>query len=298
MHRKFSVRRSKTMKKRWKDPEYRNKVLENRSEGLKASWTDKRKRKHGKAHSKTMLALWADPVFRKRMEKKRKQQVTPRTVRHMSKGMKKKWADPKYYKKMCKVRKDQVTPEIIKANSKRITKLWADTEYKKFWVKAIHNKTWRKAIAKSNREHKTGVPAWNKGLNKDTHPSLMSASKKLTGRMPDYNKYKSWYPDDKHKEIEMRSSWEVKFALWLDEGGIKWEYEPRWFNVGSGKWRGTSYTPDFWLVEQNEYVELKGRFTKENKRKMNKFFEIYPDVKLFMFFGKHLAKVLQFKKAA
>jgi hypothetical protein len=123
---------------------------------------------------------------------------------------------------------------------------------------------------------------------------ITKSLKKLIGRLPQYNKYKSWYPSKYDKQIEMRSGWEVAFALWLDQGEVEWIYEPRWFNVGKGRWKGVSYTPDFYLPDQGVYIELKGRFTKANERKMEAFYKQYPDVKLWMFHGKHLAEVLEF----
>ena len=47
-----------------------------------------------------------------------------------------------------------------------------------------------------------------------------------------------------YKGYSMRSTWEVKYAKYLDKNNIKWYYEIRKFHLGN-----TSYTPDFYLEE-------------------------------------------------
>lgn len=119
-----------------------------------------------------------------------------------------------------------------------------------------------------------GKPSWNKGLTKFTNASVMSNSLKQMGRVPDYNKYRAHYDGPKGKYL-MRSRWEVAYAEWLDEQNIDWQYEPRWFALG-----GSSYTPDFYLPAEDRYVEIKGRMTEENAKKLKKFAERYPQINL------------------
>lgn len=119
-----------------------------------------------------------------------------------------------------------------------------------------------------------GRKTWNKGLTKFTNASVMSNSLKQMGRIPDYNKYRAHYDGPKGKYL-MRSKWEVAYAEWLDGQGIDWQYEPRWFNLG-----GSSYTPDFYLSAEDRYVEIKGRMTEENAKKLKLFAEHYPQISL------------------
>lgn len=119
-----------------------------------------------------------------------------------------------------------------------------------------------------------GKPSWNKGLTKFTNASVASTAEKQKGRIPDYNKYRAHYDGPKGKYL-MRSRWEVAYAKWLDEKGIDWQYEPRWFNLGR-----TSYTPDFYLPAEDRYVEIKGRMTEENAKKLKLFAERYPHIDL------------------
>lgn len=119
-----------------------------------------------------------------------------------------------------------------------------------------------------------GKPSWNAGLTKFTNASVASTAEKQIGRIPDYNKYRAHYDGPKGKYL-MRSKWEVAYAEWMDRQNIDWQYEPRWFNLG-----GTSYTPDFYLPAEDRYVEIKGRMTEENARKLKLFAERYPQIEL------------------
>lgn len=284
-----------------KNDKWHSKKYKNRAEMMSRSWNDARRDKHKSAHGKVMKALWADPVFRKKMEKKRKQQVTKKWRKQNGKRLKKQWSDKKWHKKMCKVRKEQITRKWRKRNSKHIKKLWQDPKYRAKQMKT-RNKTmygnpkWMKKWRAST--DRTGKKPWNVGYTKETHPSLLSASNKLAGQIPDYKKGRCWYPDTKNKKIWMRSSWEVKFALWLDSGKIRWEYESKRIHVGKGNWTGLNYIPDFYLPDQNTYIELKGWMSKNNERKMKAVQRLYPELKLWIFRKQHLAKVLAFKRAA
>ena len=81
-----------------------------------------------------------------------------------------------------------------------------------------------------------------------------------------------------NKEVLMRSSWEVNVALWLDLQGISWEYEPKRFDLGT-----TTYQPDFYLPEREEWIEVKGRWIGKSKSKFNKFRSMYPDESMNLF---------------
>lgn len=60
----------------------------------------------------------------------------------------------------------------------------------------------------------------------------------------------------------MLSSWEVAVAAEFDRQGIDYEYEPKGFELDDVK-----YWPDFYLPEQDKYIEIKGY---ERERSMNK----------------------------
>lgn len=56
-----------------------------------------------------------------------------------------------------------------------------------------------------------------------------------------------------YKGYRFRSRHEVKWAVFFDALGIRWEYEPEGFDLGEAGW----YLPDFWLPKQDVWVEVK-----------------------------------------
>jgi len=76
--------------------------------------------------------------------------------------------------------------------------------------------------------------------------------------------------------VSLRSRWEAAYAEYLDRNNIKWLYEHRTFILHNGR----AYTPDFFLMDTNEWVEIKGWLREEHKEKMNSFKEQYPKEKL------------------
>ena len=90
----------------------------------------------------------------------------------------------------------------------------------------------------------------------------------------------------KYKNINMRSGWEIGYANFLDLSGIKWEYEPKTFDLGY-----TTYTPDFYLPEFNLWIEIKGCFTKEAKQKIKKFLKTYKELNFKILMENDLKKL-------
>lgn len=75
----------------------------------------------------------------------------------------------------------------------------------------------------------------------------------------------------------MRSTWEVKFAQYLDGRGIRWEYEPARFDLGD-----CTYTPDFYLPDDDTYWEVKGWLDAVSQKKVRRFRELHPDKPLIV----------------
>lgn len=60
--------------------------------------------------------------------------------------------------------------------------------------------------------------------------------------------------ETKYHGIAFRSRKEARWAVFFDEAGIPWEYEPEAYKLPTGG----AYLPDFWLPEQNAFWEVKG----------------------------------------
>jgi hypothetical protein len=90
----------------------------------------------------------------------------------------------------------------------------------------------------------------------------------------------------KYKGIKMRSTWEVKYAKWLDKQGTKWQYESKTFDLGN-----TTYTPDFYLPETDTYVEIKGWWRDDAKEKFELFRKKYYSMNIILLMKKELKKM-------
>lgn len=80
--------------------------------------------------------------------------------------------------------------------------------------------------------------------------------------------------------VFFRSAWEANVARYFNFLGLRWEYEPRVFYFEGVK-RGTmSYTPDFYLVDRDLWVEVKGWMDNKSKVKLKRFAKYYPNENL------------------
>ena len=78
------------------------------------------------------------------------------------------------------------------------------------------------------------------------------------------------------------------FSRILNFYGIPWEYEPRTFILDRDSNGNTTeaFTPDFYLPEQNLYVELttlRPKLSSNKNRKLKLLMERYPEVNIKLF---------------
>jgi len=63
-----------------------------------------------------------------------------------------------------------------------------------------------------------------------------------------------------YNNVKFKSKLEAKWAVWLDEHNIIWDYETQGFDLN-----GTWYLPDFYLPEINTIIEVKGAMERLEK---------------------------------
>jgi hypothetical protein len=91
---------------------------------------------------------------------------------------------------------------------------------------------------------------------------------------------------------------ELECARILDWYGVPWEYEPRSFVLEQdAEGRVTSaFTPDFYLPDQDLYVEVtvmrQSLVTRKN-RKLRRVRELYPDVRVKLFYRRDIERLAQ-----
>lgn len=107
-----------------------------------------------------------------------------------------------------------------------------------------------------------------------------------------HNSYK-WYFYDKDKNIiPCRSSYEVIYANFLVENNIRFKYEPECFKINNKR----RYTPDFYLIDSNQWIEIKGRtdsVSKSNQKENRNIFSKTHDLKIY--FWEDLMKICGLK---
>jgi hypoxanthine phosphoribosyltransferase len=89
---------------------------------------------------------------------------------------------------------------------------------------------------------------------------------------------------------------EFECAKVLDYYGVPWEYEPRTFVLETDA-NGRvieAFTPDFYLPEQDLYLEvtvMKQSLVTRKNRKLRKLRERYPDVNVKLFYKRDLERL-------
>jgi hypothetical protein len=80
-----------------------------------------------------------------------------------------------------------------------------------------------------------------------------------------------------HLGIQVRSTYENNFCLYLNHIGVDWEYEPEKFRFPVE--RGAKvFIPDFYLPGEDIWIEIKGRFTSIDRTKMKRMKKYHPEV--------------------
>ena len=103
--------------------------------------------------------------------------------------------------------------------------------------------------------------------------------------------------DAAHRKTSFSHPAEAIFARILDYYGIEWEYEPRTFPLAWDE-RGSvteAFAPDFYLPQQNLYIELttlRPRLTTFKNRKLRRMKELYPEVNVKLFKRKDLQSLM------
>lgn len=175
---------------------------------------------------------------------------------------------------------DEHKDKIGKSSKERwLDSEWADNQ-KKTRKGRTHTEETRKKISDKQKgiprpymieynKNRPKVKGWHHSVESKRKISEGVLGKKngAYGKVPTYSKYSMY--ENGNVKIKMRSTWEVKFAKYLDENNYTWEYESYTFNVNE---LGT-YTPDFFA--DGIFYEVKGFMHEHSLKKFNKFKELY-----------------------
>ena len=114
----------------------------------------------------------------------------------------------------------------------------------------------------------------------------------LSQKVPDFQAYQG------EGEPRFANDVELECAKLFDYYGIPWAYEPRTFVLeedADGR-IVEAFTPDFYLPEQDLYLELtvmKQSLVTRKNRKLRKLRERYPDVNVKLFYRRDIERLAQ-----
>ena len=105
-------------------------------------------------------------------------------------------------------------------------------------------------------------------------------------------------PTVAREEIVFSHPSEEELARVLDFFGIEWQYEPTTFPLRSDEDGNLieAFSPDFYLVEQELYVELttlRPNLMRDKRRKVRLLKELYPDIKVRLWNRKDFERFLE-----
>lgn len=100
--------------------------------------------------------------------------------------------------------------------------------------------------------------------------------------------------------IYVRSKWEANYARVLKHKNVNFQFEPKTFFMTREDGSQTSYTPDFYLVDSDLYVEVKGFWMDAAKEKFDLFRQQYPDIRIdvvdgekYKIYEKHFKDIIE-----
>jgi len=112
----------------------------------------------------------------------------------------------------------------------------------------------------------------------------------LALEIPDFQLYRGSEPP------RFASQAELECAKVLDYYGVPWEYEPTTFVLEEDEDGRVleAFAPDFYLPEQDLYVEItlmKQSLVTRKNRKLRRLRELYPDVKIKLFYERDFERL-------
>jgi hypothetical protein len=161
--------------------------------------------------------------------------------------------------------RDCYSAETRRGHSERLKKRWAEgkIDTSNHWTKTPEGKA-RLSIQKKNV--KFGAKA--------RHNMSLGAQRRLrTKRETHYTSARGGKRPDLANQY-FRSCWEANFARILNFQGKRWTYEEHSFQLEPS----LSYTPDFFIIDENAFYELKGHMDDKSRKQFELMNLKFPDV--------------------
>src|ERR671935_1605292 len=100
------------------------------------------------------------------------------------------------------------------------------------------------------------------------------------------------------EEPRFANDWELECAKILDYYRVPWLYEPRTFVLERNEEGNVleAFTPDFYLPEQDLYLEItvmKQSLVTRKNRKLRKLRQLYPDIQIKLFYKRDIKRLAE-----
>lgn len=190
------------------------------------------------------------------------------------------FVDPKYYDRY---KKNSGFPEFIQGHHVRVNNPMDNPEIRARQLEATNTLEFKRNITE---RLKINNPMWNPEVVKKSKESWTSERRnKCSGKKCHF--YGKIYHSQKifphltpSQGIVKMCRWDRKKAQYYDSNNIQYVYEPKAFEIVLNDGCETTYTPDFYLPNTDEYIEVKGYFRGDAKLKFETFKELYPEIKI------------------
>lgn len=141
-----------------------------------------------------------------------------------------------------------------------------------------------------NRYVKGEIKSWCDGLTKDSDDRIKKYASKISETISNKIGNSEWHNQYgiriEYKDTILDSYWELEFAMFMDKHNIKWDRNnitPFIYVFENSEHR---YFPDFYLLDYDLYIEIKGYCTEKDKAKWDQF-----DKKLDIYFLRDLKEL-------
>lgn len=113
---------------------------------------------------------------------------------------------------------------------------------------------------------------WQQGKTKQTDERIAKHAARVSETVKQKIADGSWHVSfskrrtHEYKGVKLHGKWELAYAKYLDENNVKWSRPIEKFPYTLGE-KTRNYTPDFYLPEQDLFIEIKGYETEKDRQK-------------------------------
>lgn len=150
---------------------------------------------------------------------------------------------------------------------KRISDLLGEERSKEIFKKVISTKRANGNISSWSKMTKDQKDSFKEQRKKEMNERYAKGWESKAGRCKKYT-----YLRKDNIEIKVDGTWELLTAFYLDIKGLNWDRnKKRFLYFNEIKQKESFYTPDFYLIDSDSYIEVKGYFDKLSECKLKQF---------------------------